>query len=92
MSVGVCLLITMGIILIFLLGIVSGIILVDQNDEEKQKERLRNTKAYKLGQKEAKQELDKSTQNELKEIKEKLRKIELKGVDSYGRNDTNNTN
>lgn len=92
MSVGVGLLITMGIILIFLLGIVSGIILVDQNDEEKQKERLRNTKAYKLGQKEAKQELDKSTQNELQEIKEKLRKIELKGVDSYGRNDTNNTN
>ena len=92
MSVGVGLLITMGIILIFLLGIVSGIIITDQNDEEKQKERLRNTKAYKLGQKEAKQEIEKSTQNELKEIKEKLSKIELKGVDSYGRNDTNNTN
>ena len=92
MSVGVGLLITMGIILIFLHGIVSGIIITDQNDEEKQKERLRNTKAYKLGQKEAKQEIEKSTQNELKEIKEKLSKIELKGVDSYGRNDTNNTN
>lgn len=92
MSVGVGLLITMGIILIFLLGIVSGIVITDQNDEEKQKERLRNTRAYKLGQKEAKQEIEKSTQNELKEIKEKLSKIELKGVDSYGRNDTNNTN
>ena len=41
MSVGVGLLITMGIILIFLLGIVSGIIITDQNDEEKQKEGLR---------------------------------------------------
>lgn len=92
MSIGVGLLITMGIILIFLFGIVSGIVITDQNDEEKQKERLRNTRAYKLGQEEAKQEIEKSTQNELKEIKEKLHKIELKGVDSYGRNDTNNTN
>lgn len=92
MSVGVGLLITMGIILIFLLGIVSGIVITDQNDEEKQKERLRNTRAYKLGQEEAKQEIEKSTQSELQEIKEKLSKIELKGVDSYGRNDTNNTN
>lgn len=92
MSVGVGLLITMGIILIFLLGIVSGIVITDQNDEEKQKDRLRNTRAYKLGQEEAKQEIEKSTQNELQEIKEKLHKIELKGVDSYGRNDKNNTN
>ena len=54
MEISIGILITLGIILIFLLGILFGLAFDQENNEELKKIRMRKTKAYKLGREEEK--------------------------------------
>lgn len=65
MEISIGILITLGIILIFLLGILFGLAFDQENNEELKKIRMRKTKAYKLGFEEAK-ELFFTTPQEIK--------------------------
>ena len=54
MEISIGILITLGIILIFLLGMLFGLAFDQENSEELKKIRMRKTKAYKLGREEEK--------------------------------------
>ncbi len=54
MEISIGILIALGIILIFLLGILFGLAFDQENSEELKKIRMRKTKAYKLGREEEK--------------------------------------
>ena len=54
MEISIGILITLGIILIFLLGTLFGLAFDQENNEELKKIRMRKTKAYKLGREEEK--------------------------------------
>lgn len=54
MEISIGILITLGIILIFLLGMLFGLAFDQENNEELKKIRMRKTKAYKLGREEEK--------------------------------------
>lgn len=55
MEICIGILITLGIILIFLLGTLFGLAFDQENSEELKKIRMRKTKAYKLGFREARE-------------------------------------
>lgn len=58
MEISIGILITLGIILIFLLGTLFGLAFDQENNEELKKIRMRKTKAYKLGREEEKSALE----------------------------------
>lgn len=55
MDIFISFLITMSVILVFLCGVITGVILADENSKEKRKARMRKTEAYKLGVEETKE-------------------------------------